>query len=53
MGQKVRVHRIVSMGSNRQGILVISAICLGLAATVIVEQDPFVRLVPADVLRGQ
>ena len=41
------------MGNYKQGILFISFICLGVTAAVLVKSDPFVRLIPADVLRGQ
>jgi hypothetical protein len=39
------------MGNYKQGILFISFICLGVTAAVLVKSDPFVRLIPADVLR--
>ena len=40
------------MSPNNNRILLISVVCLGVAAAVIVNSDPFVRLIPADVLRG-
>jgi len=39
------------MQGNKNQILLISVVCLGVAAAVIVNSDPFVRLIPADVLR--
>ena len=39
------------MSPNNNRVLLISVVCLGVAAAVIVNSDPFVRLIPADVLR--
>ena len=40
------------MTNNSNRLLLISVVCLGVAAAVIVNSDPFIRLIPADVLRG-
>jgi len=39
------------MTNNSNRLLLISVVCLGVAAAVIVNSDPFIRLIPADVLR--
>jgi hypothetical protein len=41
------------MNTNRGVALIVSLVCLGVTAAVIVNTEPFVRLIPADVLRGQ
>merc|ERR1711902_54469 len=39
------------MNTQNQRVLLLSVVCLGVAAAVIVNSEPFVRLIPADVLR--
>jgi len=39
------------MNTQNQRVLFLSVVCLGVAAAVIVNSEPFVRLIPADVLR--
>merc|ERR1712029_380049 len=61
MGETVRARQsyqlntdrssIENMTNNSNRLLLISVVCLGVAAAVIVNSEPFVRLIPADVLR--
>merc|ERR1712025_573524 len=39
------------MNTQNQRVLLLSVVCLGVAAAVIVNSEPIVRLIPADVLR--
>merc|ERR1712018_1001507 len=56
MGERCRVPACPgspqqTLKMNRQALFLISALSLGIAAAVIVNSEPFIRRIPADVLR--